>query len=380
MDLRQPWTFEGSNLLETDASNARNWIILGVILAVLSAAHFLSPTHHSWIHDFLFKVTYVPIVLAGLWLGWRGGLIMAALTGAVYIFHIRMQLAGHHEYSQVSLILELVLYVFIGVMVGWLSDRQRLAQARIAAANTELQESLASLREKTEALLAAEESLRRADRLRAAGEIATGLAHEVRNPLGGIVGAAEIITNPKTPPKDREEFTEVLSHEVKRLDRVIGDFLDFARPGKTSGGACNLREQLDFVASLTAGPRGKKNAAFRCDDVADNIRIGMSADAFRQVALNLTLNALTALPDGNGQITWSATQSERTVRITVRDNGRGIDPSVRERLFEPFVTTTRGTGLGLAIVARLVNDVGGSISLVDSDQDGTVFELTVPLS
>ncbi|MBD3299264.1 MAG: hypothetical protein GF341_11450 [candidate division Zixibacteria bacterium] len=373
-------TLERPAVLDPGASNVRNAIVLVVILAALSVAHFVSPPHHPWIHDFLFKVTYVPIVLAALWFGWRGGLVTAAITGAVYIIHIRMQLAGHHEHSQVGLILELVLYVFIGVMVGWLSDRQRQAQARIAAANAELQESLASLREKTEALLAAEESLRRADRLRAAGEIATGLAHEVRNPLGGIVGAAEIITNPKTDAKDREEFADVLGHEVKRLDRVIGDFLDFARPGKTPEGECTLRDELDFVASLTAGPRGKQDAEFKCDDVANDLRIGMSADAFRQVALNLTLNALAALSEQNGTITWSAKRQDHTVEIRIRDNGSGIDASVRNRLFEPFVTTTKGTGLGLAIVSRLVNDVGGTITLVESSETGTTFELTLPLA
>jgi signal transduction histidine kinase len=206
------------------------------MLAALSVAHFLTPAQHSWAHDFLFKVTYLPIILAALWFGWRGGFFLALLTGLIYVVHIRLQLTAHDGHGQTGFLLELVLYLLIGLVVGWLSDRQRRIQERLADAHADLQRSFGSLREKTEALLAAEESLRRADRLKAAGEIASGLAHEVRNPLGGIVGAAEILAKPETDGTARAEFAAVLAREAKRLDRVITQFLDFARPGSIGQG------------------------------------------------------------------------------------------------------------------------------------------------
>jgi two-component system, NtrC family, sensor histidine kinase HydH len=355
-------------------------ILLVIMLLLLSAAHFVTPHNLTWVHDFLFKVTYLPIVLAGLWFGLRGGIFSSLATSAIYVVHIRLQLAGH-QHSQAGFFLELVLYLVIGAVVGWLSDQQRAARDRLAAANLLLQRSLESLREKTEALLTAEESLRRADRQRAAGQIALGLAHEVRNPLGGIVGAAEILANPGTDAKGREEFVAVLTREVKRLDRVITDLLNFARPSVGQAGTANLKEELDFVEKLTAGPRGKKNVAFDHTNLPAGLVAAIPPDAFRQVALNLTLNALEAVPANSGRIEWTATREEGRIKLTVSDNGSGVDPSVRDHLFEPFVTTTpEGTGLGLAIVARLVGDVGGSIQLERSGPSGTAFALRLPLA
>jgi two-component system sensor histidine kinase AtoS len=104
----------------------------------------------------------------------------------------------------------------------------------------------------------------------------------------------------------------------------------------------------------------------------------MSADALRQVLLNLTLNALNAVPPENGHITWHAASDEKKLDVWVEDNGSGIDADIRKRLFEPFVATRNGTGLGLAIVARLMNDVGGTVSVERTDSSGTTFVLTFP--
>ncbi|MBI5867439.1 MAG: HAMP domain-containing histidine kinase [candidate division Zixibacteria bacterium] len=349
------------------------------MLVTLSVAHFLTPHDVLWVHDFLFKVTYLPIVLAALWFGLRGGLYLGLTTCAIYVIHIQTQLAGHHQHAQTSLFLELVLYLLIGGVVGWLSDQQRAARDRLTSANAQLQRSLESLREKTEALLAAEESLRQADRQRAAGQIALGLAHEVRNPLGGIVGAAEILANPDTDATGRAEFAAVLAREVKRLDRVITDLLDFARPTATAAGVSNLRQELDFVEKLTTGPRGKKNVAFDNSRVPADLVAAIPPDAFRQVALNLTLNALSAVPSNSGRIEWCAAGDGRMIALVITDNGPGVDPSVVDRLFEPFVSTTpEGTGLGLAIVARLVGDTGGKIHLDNSGTPGTKFVVQLP--
>lgn len=378
--LSSPHTEDAGFDLARVGGTATRWTALLVMLAVLSVTHFLTPAQHNWLHDFLFKLTYLPIILAGLWFGWRGGFFLALLTGLVYVVHIRLQLAGHHAHGVPGFLLELVLYLLIGLVVGLLSDRQRKYQNRLAAAHSDLQRSFAALREKTEALLEAEESLRRADRLKAAGEIASGLAHEVRNPLGGIVGAAEILAKPETDNQARAEFAAVLTRETKRLDRVITQFLDFARPGSSNEGVSNLREELDFVEKLTAGPRGKKRTVFNAEAVPTGIDVAISADALRQVLLNLTLNALSAVPSDGGRIVWSAEGDGKHVHLRIEDNGPGIDEGVRDRLFEPFVTSRGGTGLGLAIVARLMDDVAGSATVERTDSSGTVFRLTFPVA
>lgn len=355
------------------------WLTLIVMLAALSAAHFATPGDLTWMHDFLFKVTYLPIVLAGLWFGVRGGLLLSLVTSLVYVVHIQWQLSGQHQHAQTGFLLELVLYLLIGAVVGWLSDQQRAARDRLATANAQLQRSLESLREKTDALLAAEASLRRTDRLKAAGQIAMGMAHEIRNPLGGIIGAAEILANPVTDAAGRAEFAAVISRESKRLDRVITNLLDFARTATSQGGVSHLRQELDFVEKLTAGPRGKKRITFDATDVASDLEVTMASDAIRQVLLNLTLNAITAAPTDSGRIVWRGSRQTDHVMLSITDNGPGVDPHVRNQLFEPFVTTTPdGTGLGLAIVARLVGDVGGRIDLEQTGSTGTVFTLQLP--
>jgi two-component system sensor histidine kinase HydH len=357
---------------------ALRWLTPVLMVVVLTVAHFVAPPTHPWIHEFLFKVTYLPIVLAALWFGWRGGFLLALLTGLIYVVHIRWQLAGHHIHSQTSMVLELVLYLLIGLVVGWLADRQRRTQDRLAVANEELQQSFASLREKTQALLEAEESLRRADRLKAAGEIASGLAHEVRNPLGGIVGAAEILAKPETEAQAKSEFAAVLTRETKRLDGVISRFLDFARPAASSKGSSKLRMEIDFVERLTEGPRGKKRVAYNGQHVPEDLTVAMASDPLRQVILNLTLNALSAAPSDSGAITWKAAKDGDQIRAWISDNGTGIDPAIRDRLFAPFVATRGGTGLGLPIVARLLEEIGGTIEIEQTDGSGTTFVLSFP--
>ncbi|MEW5701339.1 MAG: ATP-binding protein [Candidatus Zixiibacteriota bacterium] len=363
-------------------SELRRILLISALLIGLSIAHFVSPAEAIWLHDFWFKVTYIPIVLSGLWFGVRGGLTVGVITGLTYTVHIRLQLAGHHQHAQTGFWLELVLYLLIGIVVGWLADEQRRIQERLHQTNLQLQDSLASLKEKAEALLVAEESLRRADRLRAVGELAAGIAHEVRNPLSGILGAAKILADPATNDQNRAEFADLLAQETQRLDRVIGRLLDLARPGPGSAGTSLLANEIAFVGQLTEGTRRKSHADYDLSQVPHDIVVAVPVDVARQIILNLTLNALAALSERGGQIIWSAEIEGDRTTVRVRDTGGGVDSQIRDHLFEPFVTTrqTGGTGLGLAIVARLVRESGGEIDLESTGPSGTTFALTLPIA
>ena len=358
----------------------RRVAVIAALLVALSVAHFLSSPHVSWIHDLLFKATYLPIVLAALWFGLKGGLATAFITSVIYTLHIRLQLAAHHQHEQAGFWLELVLYWLIAAVVGHLSDRQKRVQENLEETNVELAESIASLREKTEALLVAEESLRRADRLRAVGELAAGIAHEVRNPLGGILGAANILADPTTAPESRTEFAAVLAQETRRLDSVISRLLDLARPVRSTGGTADLAVEIGVVERLTTGARTKAHAAWDATGVPPRLIVRLSPEALRHVILNLTLNALAALPPQGGRIDWAAHKEESGIRVTIADNGGGISPDLRDRLFEPFVTTggSDRTGLGLAIVSRILAENGGTIGVVKTGSEGTAIAFTIP--
>lgn len=342
----------------------------------MGLAHLLVSPHAHQVHDSLFKATYVQIILAGLWFGLRGGLLMSGATSVLYLFHILLQLRGHGPHSTQSLILELALYNVIAVVTGLLSERQVRARVALEATSQDLQHSYRSLQEKTRELLELEEHLRRADRLRTMGELAAGMAHELRNPLGGIQGAAEILARPGTTPAGREEFAGVLNREIGRLDRVIGDFLSYARV-QGDPQEVVLDELLDSVLRLVE-PQVRKQR-IRVERGGDRgCRVTLDSGHVKQVMLNLILNAIQAMPNG-GVLTVSCRREGEAVSATIRDTGGGIPETIRETFMEPFVTTRRdGTGLGLSIANRILQRIGGELSLLRTGPEGTTFEVRLP--
>lgn len=142
-----------------------------------------------------------------------------------------------------------------------------------------------------------------------------------------------------------------------------------------------MAEELGLVGKLTAGAVEKKSVTVETSSVPQTMSVAIAPDALRQVLLNLTLNALTAVAPESGTIAWTAERSGDRIHLRIIDNGPGVDPAVRDRIFEPFVSTgsdDRSTGLGLPIVARLLADVGGSIKLESTGGDGTTFVIALP--
>jgi len=231
------------------------------------------------------------------------------------------------------------------------------------------------------------------DRLAALGEMAAGLAHEIRNPLGGIKGAAQYLQGttlggPQSDPTQRE-FLGIIVEEVGRLDRVVRSFLDYARPYQGHPAPLDVNACLDRTLQLVRAdlPAGVTLALELSTDLPP---VKMDAEHLRQVILNLVRNAAEAMKTG-GTLTLRTTtrpygsfarESDRggeVVEIHVRDTGPGIEPAVRRNLFIPFFTTkTQGTGLGLAICQRLVESVGGRIDVRASDDTGTTFAVVLP--
>lgn len=360
---------------------ARRRRLQGITLALLfvgmGLAHLLVNPHAHQVHDFLFKGTYVQIILAGLWFGVAGGLLMSGATSVLYLFHIFFQLRGHGPHTTVALVLELLLYNVIALVTGYLSQRQVHARRALEATSTDLEHSYQSLREKTRALLELEEQLRRADRLRTVGELAAGMAHELRNPLGGIQGAAEILARPSTSEEGRAEFAGVLGREIARLDRVIEDFLSYARPRAEDPEEVNVDELLDSVLRLLQ-PQLRRQRIQVERDTQGECRVTADAGHLKQVFLNLILNAVQAMPEG-GALSLSTRSEGGAAVVRLRDTGRGIPEEIRDRYLEPFVTTRRdGTGLGLSIALRILQGVGGALSLVETGAKGTVFEVRLP--
>ncbi len=227
------------------------------------------------------------------------------------------------------------------------------------------------------------------DRLAALGEMAAGLAHEIRNPLGGIKGAAQFLQGTAQGDATQREFLGIIVEEVGRLDRVVRSFLDYARPFQGNPAPLDVNACIERTLQLVRAdlPPG---VTLTLDLAPDLPPVKMDAEHLRQVLLNLVRNAAEAMKSGGtltlrsttrpfGSFSRDADRGGEVVEIHVRDTGPGIDPAVRRNLFIPFFTTkTQGTGLGLAICQRLVESVGGRIDVRASDDTGTTFAVVLP--
>jgi signal transduction histidine kinase len=235
----------------------------------------------------------------------------------------------------------------------------------------------------TEQLRSAQDSLVRSERLASVGRLAAGLAHEIGNPISAILGLQDLLLDADLEPAERRDFLERMKRETSRVHRILRDLLEFARPTVQRPEAQMPGDVAAAAADTLALVRPQKNLK----DLALHDRIAPALAPVRlgheqlvQVLLNLVMNAADAL-GGRGTIELSARPSGRGVTIVVSDDGPGVDPSVREHLFEPFVTTKdvgRGTGLGLAVSRGLVESAGGSLELDDAHAPGARFVIELP--
>ncbi len=222
------------------------------------------------------------------------------------------------------------------------------------------------------------ERLRERERLAAIGAMAAGLAHEIRNPLGAIKGAAEYL-DPKDGPAD-PEMLRVIVEEVNRLDSVVSQFLDYARPFRGVFAKTDLNDVVRRTARLIAAQRSGDRLLLELDRSLPPIEA--DGEQLKQVILNLVLNALDASRETLApvRIRTESLRSRRAVELRVIDEGVGIPLDELERIFIPFFTTKhQGTGLGLAVCHRIVMSHGGSIHPESVLGSGTDFVIRLPL-
>jgi two-component system sensor histidine kinase PilS (NtrC family) len=225
------------------------------------------------------------------------------------------------------------------------------------------------------------ERVRKADRLAAVGELSAGIAHELRNPLASISGSIEMLYHELALDGENKRLMELIMRESDRLDRIISDFLEFARLRTPRRVPSKLARCIDDVVTLV-----KQNTE-KSDGVAIKTNfdpalpdIWMDDEQMRQVFMNLAVNACEAMENG-GTLEISAERtSEARVRIAFKDSGPGIEPEGLEKMFEPFFTTKDGgTGLGLAMANKIVTAHGGSIEFKNAER-GAVFTIVLPVN
>lgn len=218
-----------------------------------------------------------------------------------------------------------------------------------------------------------EQEVKRSQRLAAVGRLAAGVAHEIRNPLSSIKGFATYFKEKLRDAPEDQETARIMIQEVERLDRVIGQLLEFARPSQLSTAPVRVADLVRHSLKLIEGDarsRGVELASFVPDDLPE---INVDADRMSQVLLNLYLNAIQAMEDGGTMtIEVSRNETKKSTVISIGDDGPGIPAQDRERIFDPYFTTKAdGTGLGLAIVHKIVEAHGGEIDIESDPGRGT---------
>jgi len=226
-----------------------------------------------------------------------------------------------------------------------------------------------------------EETSRRQDRLAAIGRMAASIAHEIRNPLAAMRGSIQMLRSEMDSDSSQAELMEIILRESDRLNRIITDFLSYARPRSLTQARVDVGDLLhQTFALLRHSPEIGPNQIVTEELPKEPVFAEADEGQLKQVFWNLARNALQAMPQGGTLRATLDTNSDNRLRIAFSDTGRGMAPDQVEHLFEPFSSTTGGTGLGLSIVYQIIRDHGGTINVRSREGQGTTITVELPLA
>jgi signal transduction histidine kinase len=257
---------------------------------------------------------------------------------------------------------------------------------RLLAEEQALKARIIEVHETNERLKQAQERLLRSERLASVGRLAAGLAHELGNPISAMMGLEELLLQGGLTPTEERDFLRRIQGETERVHRILRDLLDFARPttktnSKEEEEPGSVLAAIDDVLALTRPQKAFRHLRVTTKVPEDLPWVLLPRPKLVQVLLNLLLNAADALPSDGTVCIFAQLSSDHELTLAVEDDGPGVPITIRQSLFEPFVTTKdvgKGTGLGLAVCRGLVEHVGGTIALDESHLNGARFIITLP--
>jgi two-component system, NtrC family, sensor histidine kinase PilS len=227
---------------------------------------------------------------------------------------------------------------------------------------------------------ALEETSRRQDRLAAIGRMAASIAHEIRNPLAAMRGSIQMLRSEMDGDSSQNELMEIILRESDRLNRIITDFLTYARPRSIIRSQSDVGELLrDTFTLMRHSPEVGERQKLEEKLPEEPLLADVDAEQLRQVFWNLARNALQAMPDGGTLRAHLRAPANGRLQITFSDTGRGMTPEQVDNLFEPFSSTTGGSGLGLSIVYQIIRDHGGTINVRSRKGEGTTITIELPV-
>jgi signal transduction histidine kinase len=372
--------------------NARRQIATVVLLVLaVSSLHYGTVTSIPLLHDVYRRLYYLPVGLAAVWFGVRGGLVTSALVAVLYAPHILLhwQHVGREIANQ---FMEVVQYFAFSALIGHFAGQERRYRRQSEEIAAQLEDSYLELRRQADMILEIEGQMRRADRLAAVGELAATITHEIRNPLSSIRGTVEILREDFPASSPKAEFFEILLKETDRLNKVVEEYLGLAR-SKAEEGTTALVDLADLTRQTAAlvGVQTAKRGVRLTTAIDVPLPVRGNPVHLKQVLLNLLLNAAQATPPG-GEIRVSGNARAglvkgleyrdvegRLAEVAVEDEGPGIPESDLAQVFLPFYTTRpEGTGLGLAISLRIAEAHGGTLTAENVPGGGARFVLSLP--
>ena len=342
-------------------------VVAGVL--VISMLHYVTPPSMLHWHNAFQNLYYLPIVLAGRTFGWRGGLAAAVCAGLANL-PFEIEIWNRLPNFAMDLMWDIPLFCAAGAFTGILAGRERRQRANLERTTQRLTEVYQELQDNFE-------RMKRAERLFALGQLSAALAHEVRNPLASIAGAAGILQRNLHLETREAECLAIITKECQRLNQLVTHFLAFARPRPPYYQSVEIASLFDSVLQLAAHGVDGKRVTLR-KEIGPIGPVECDPELMKQVLLNLVINSIQAMPQG-GEVLVSAKPLNGRVLIQVRDEGCGIGPVDRDKIFDPFFTTKEtGTGLGLSVAHKIVEQHGGILTAEANAGKGMTFSVQIP--
>ncbi|UWZ85399.1 sensor histidine kinase [Occallatibacter riparius] len=359
-------------LYNPDKGKAR-WTAFGIVafFVLLAVLAIVVPGSDVSAHNILHHLNFLPLMIAGMLFGVRGALATAVLGGLINAPVIA------HQWRRWPLdakdqILEFSIFVIAGLIAGYLSDREREHRRKLEQTRQQLEDVYRELSENVE-------RMKQAERMSATGRLAASLAHEIRNPLASISGAAGILRRGAAPAEYLEDSLDIIQKESQRLNKLLTGFLNFAKPRLPRLQHTEPDSIVVSVASLASHAAQERRITIEHQPLALSPEIDCDPEQLRQVLLNLVLNAIEASP-ADSRIILRTICEDRHICLDVEDCGIGIPDDMAERIFDPFFTTKpKGTGLGLAISSTIIAQHGGTLTFHKNARGGTTFRIQFPL-
>ena len=225
-----------------------------------------------------------------------------------------------------------------------------------------------------------EETSRRQDRLAAVGRMAAAIAHEIRNPLAAVRGSVQVLEADTKADSVQYELMQIVVRESDRINRIVTDYLTYARPRTSAPSSIDLCELLEnMLVAFRSSSALQDHHFLETDFPHFPVLLEGDAEQLQQAFHNLALNAVQAMPEGGTLSIMVQNSNPYRRRIVFTDTGQGMSPQQVEQLFEPFTSTNGGTGLGLPIVYQIVREHGGTINVLSHERQGTTITIELPL-